>query len=60
MRAGFVRQVSPKPAAPQHHHGDGAVAPGTAFDPSHIANAFWDLAQDALGAFRPEIVFKGA
>ncbi|WP_376098993.1 SDR family NAD(P)-dependent oxidoreductase [Roseomonas sp. CCTCC AB2023176] len=37
----------------------GAVAPGTAFDPDRIAEAFWDLHADPAGAFRAEIIFKG-
>jgi NAD(P)-dependent dehydrogenase (short-subunit alcohol dehydrogenase family) len=37
----------------------GAVAPGTAFDPTRIAEAFWDLHVDPAGAFRPEIIFRG-
>ena len=37
----------------------GAIAPGTPFDPAHIADAFWSLHEDTPGAFRPEIVFKG-
>ncbi|WP_406853787.1 SDR family NAD(P)-dependent oxidoreductase [Alsobacter sp. KACC 23698] len=37
----------------------GMVQPGTPFDPDHIADAFWDLAQDQPGHFRADIVFKG-
>ncbi len=38
---------------------DGAVAPGTAFDPDRVADAFWSLHRDPPGGFRPEIVFRG-
>jgi NAD(P)-dependent dehydrogenase (short-subunit alcohol dehydrogenase family) len=38
---------------------DGAVAPGTPFDPDLVAEAFWSLHSDPPGAFRPEIVFRG-
>lgn len=37
----------------------GMVAPGSAFDPDRIAEAFWDLHQDPEGSFRAEIIFKG-
>ncbi|MBP0466517.1 SDR family NAD(P)-dependent oxidoreductase [Roseomonas sp. PWR1] len=37
----------------------GAVAPGTAFDPDRIAEAFLDLHRDPPGAFRAEIIFRG-
>jgi NAD(P)-dependent dehydrogenase (short-subunit alcohol dehydrogenase family) len=37
----------------------GAVAPGTAFDPARIAEAFWGLHADPASAFRPEIIFRG-
>jgi len=37
----------------------GMVAPGTAFDPDRIAEAFWHLHEDPAGAFRAEIIFKG-
>lgn len=37
----------------------GMVAPGTAFDPDRIAEAFWGLHSDPAGAFRPELIFKG-
>ena len=37
----------------------GAVAPGTAFDPDRIAEAYWQLHLDPPGGFRPEIIFKG-
>lgn len=38
---------------------DGAVAPGTAFDPDRVAEAFWQLHQDPAGAFRAELIFRG-
>jgi NAD(P)-dependent dehydrogenase (short-subunit alcohol dehydrogenase family) len=38
---------------------DGAVAPGTPFDPDLVAAAFWALHRDPPGAFRAEIVFRG-
>lgn len=37
----------------------GAIAPGTAFDPDRVADAFWDLHRDSPGAFRAELVFRG-
>jgi NAD(P)-dependent dehydrogenase (short-subunit alcohol dehydrogenase family) len=37
----------------------GMIAPGTAFDPARIAEAFWSLHQDPPGAFRAELVFQG-
>jgi NAD(P)-dependent dehydrogenase (short-subunit alcohol dehydrogenase family) len=37
----------------------GAVAPGTAFDPERIAEAYWSLHDEPRGAFRAEHVFKG-
>lgn len=37
----------------------GTVAPGTAFDPDRIADAFFDLHRDPRGAFRAEIIFRG-
>lgn len=37
----------------------GAVAPGTAFDPDRIAEAYWQLHMDPPGGFRAEIIFKG-
>jgi NAD(P)-dependent dehydrogenase (short-subunit alcohol dehydrogenase family) len=37
----------------------GMIAPGTAFDPARIADAFWSLHQDPPGAFRAEIIFQG-
>jgi NAD(P)-dependent dehydrogenase (short-subunit alcohol dehydrogenase family) len=50
--------------APQSIHAGmvtiaGMVAVGTAFDPDRIAEAFWALHQDPLGAFRAETIFKG-
>jgi len=38
---------------------DGAVAPGTPFDPDRIAEAYWALHADPAGAFRPEIIVRG-
>ncbi len=37
----------------------GVVAPGTAFDPDRIAEAYWTLHLDSPGAFRAETIFKG-
>jgi NAD(P)-dependent dehydrogenase (short-subunit alcohol dehydrogenase family) len=37
----------------------GQVQPGTAFDPSRIAEAFWALHAEPSGKFRSEIVFDG-
>ena len=37
----------------------GGIEPGTVFDPDRIADAFWSLHRDPLGAFRAEIVFRG-
>ena len=37
----------------------GVVAPGTAFDPDRIAEAFWALHLDSPGAFRAETILKG-
>jgi hypothetical protein len=37
----------------------GAVAPGTAFDPNRIAEAYWALHRDPPGAFRAETIYKG-
>jgi NAD(P)-dependent dehydrogenase (short-subunit alcohol dehydrogenase family) len=37
----------------------GMIAPGTAFDPARIAEAFWSLHQDPPGAFRAELIFQG-
>lgn len=37
----------------------GTVAPGTAFDPSSIAEAYWALHQDRSGALGAEFQFKG-
>lgn len=50
--------------APQNIHAGtvtiaGTVAPGTAFDPDRIAEAFWALHQDPPGQFRAEIIFQG-
>ncbi|WP_203070295.1 SDR family oxidoreductase [Falsiroseomonas ponticola] len=38
---------------------DGPVAPGTAFDPDRVAEAFWALHGDPPGAFRAETIFRG-
>ena len=38
----------------------GQIQIGTAFDPNHIADAFWALHADLPGAFRAEVVFHGA
>ncbi len=38
---------------------DGAVAPGTPFDPDRIAEAYLDLHRDPPGGFRAETVFRG-
>jgi NAD(P)-dependent dehydrogenase (short-subunit alcohol dehydrogenase family) len=50
--------------APQNIHAGtvtiaGMVAAGTAFDADRIAQAFWAMHEDAPGAFRGEIIFKG-
>lgn len=37
----------------------GTIAPGTAFDPGRVAEAFWELHQDSPGGFRAESVFRG-
>lgn len=37
----------------------GTIAPGTAFDPDRIAEAFWSLHEDQPGGFRDEIIFRG-
>ncbi len=37
----------------------GTVAPGTAFDPSGIAEAYWALHQDRSGVLGPEFKYKG-
>jgi NAD(P)-dependent dehydrogenase (short-subunit alcohol dehydrogenase family) len=37
----------------------GVVAPGTAFDPDHIAERYWDLYQEPAGQWTSDIVFKG-
>lgn len=37
----------------------GAVAPGTAFDPDRIAEAYWALHADPPGAFRAETIIRG-
>lgn len=37
----------------------GPVAPGTPFDPEHIAQAFWRLHADRAGALGPELQFTG-
>jgi NAD(P)-dependent dehydrogenase (short-subunit alcohol dehydrogenase family) len=38
----------------------GQIAPGTAFDPRAIAEAFWAMHSDPPGKFRSEIIFDGA
>ena len=37
----------------------GTVAPGTAFDPDRIAEAYWQLHTQAAGAFERELQFRG-
>ncbi len=37
----------------------GAVAPGTAFDPDHIAERYWRLHRQPPGAWEHEIVYTG-
>ena len=36
----------------------GAIAPGTWYDPARIAEVFWDLHEDAPGAFRGEVLYR--
>ena len=36
----------------------GAIAPGTWYDPARIAEVFWNLHEDAPGAFREEILYR--
>lgn len=38
----------------------GTVAPGTAFDPDRIAEAYWDLHAQPAGVWTAETVFRGA
>jgi len=37
----------------------GTVAPGTAFDPDRIADAYWELHAQPVGAFEREVQFRG-
>lgn len=37
----------------------GMVAPGTAFDPDRIANAYWQLHTQPIAAFEREVQFRG-
>ena len=37
----------------------GTVAPGTAFDPDRIADAYWQLHAQPAGAFEREVQFRG-
>ena len=36
----------------------GMVAPGTAFDPDRIANAYWQLHTQPIDAFEREVQFR--
>ncbi len=37
----------------------GTVAPGSAFDPDHIAEAYWQLHAQPVGTFEREVQFRG-
>ena len=38
---------------------DGMIKAGTAFDPAHIADCFWQVSQVEASGWAPEITFKG-